>query len=151
METLIFCAFSGILFLSGTPLRAADPGLFFYDHEKINSEIAELNQLEIYLRENPGILLADLIRNDSPGTSDQSLPSGMITSLALSGMIAEPPLGIPSYIWGCMFGVGGVAIVYFLTEEDRDETKKAFNGCITAGVVTLALYAVLFSTGILYY
>jgi Na+/proline symporter len=52
---------------------------------------------------------------------------------------AEPPLGIPSFWWGCIIGVWGIAVVYFVT-EDKEETKQALKGCIIGTLVWVVLY-----------
>lgn len=54
----------------------------------------------------------------------------------------EPPLGIPSFLWGCCLGVSGLIVVYIVTDNDREEVKKALNGCLVSGVVVIALYAI---------
>jgi hypothetical protein len=59
----------------------------------------------------------------------------------LSTLRGEPPLGIPSFAWGACFGVAGIAIVYFVS-DDRDETKKAFTGCVVVQGVVVLIYIV---------
>ena len=51
----------------------------------------------------------------------------------------DPPLGIPSFLWGMCLGLPGLAVVYFVTEDD-EETKKALWGCL----VSVAVYGVLY-------
>ncbi len=60
----------------------------------------------------------------------------------VSTLLPEPPLGIPSFIWGFCLGVVGILIVY-LTTEDTEEAKKALLGCVIANALWLILYLVL--------
>ena len=61
------------------------------------------------------------------------------TSSSFSLVYGDPPLGIPSFVWGLCWGVSGLAVVYFVT-DDTDETKKALYGCATSGVIGAILY-----------
>ena len=51
----------------------------------------------------------------------------------------EPPLGVPSLLWGFCLGIVGVVIVH-LVAEDRAETRKAIIGC----AISTALYVVVY-------
>lgn len=62
-------------------------------------------------------------------------------NVLLAGGTQEPPLGIPSFLWGCILGWVGILLVYLIS-EDREESKKALYGCITTGVVVIAFYVV---------
>jgi len=53
----------------------------------------------------------------------------------------EKALGIPSFVWGLCVGVVGIAVVYFVT-EDNEETKKALWGCLVGGVVYGLFYII---------
>ena len=64
------------------------------------------------------------------------------TSFSVMGALAtmdDPPLGIPSFLWGMCLGLPGLAVVYFVTEDD-EETKKALWGCLVSFAVYGALY-----------
>lgn len=130
-----------ILAISST-LFAGNEELFSYNKEAITSEFAELTALENYVLNNPSSTLSVLVADQNNLVTGLDLYSS--NSMGLS--FGEPPLGIPSFLWGCAFGVVGVAIVYFITEEDKAETKKSFYGCITTTVVSGVLYAVLWSS-----
>ncbi len=131
----IFMVFSSNLF-------AGSGDLFSYNKEAVASELAELTKLENYVQNNPASTLSVLLDNENSLLTGLNLYSP--NSMGLT--YGEPPLGIPSFLWGCAFGVVGVAIVYFVAEEDKDETKKAFYGCITSTVVSGVLYAVFWSS-----
>ncbi|MFB6342734.1 hypothetical protein ACE1ET_13480 [Saccharicrinis sp. FJH62] len=57
----------------------------------------------------------------------------------------EPPLGIPSFLWGCVFGVVGIIIVYIFTDENKVELKKALNGCVVGYVVPTVVYILVYA------
>jgi cytochrome c biogenesis protein CcdA len=57
----------------------------------------------------------------------------------------EPPLGIPSFLWGCILGIVGVLIVYIITDGDKAETKKSLWGFLVAVGVYVVLYVGVYS------
>ena len=63
------------------------------------------------------------------------------TSSNFSLVYGDPPLGIPSFVWGLCCGFAGIGIVYFTT-EDTDQTKLALYGCMTTTIVYVILYFV---------
>jgi zinc transporter ZupT len=68
------------------------------------------------------------------------------TTLPLSSSASdELALGIPSFLWGCVFGIVGVLVVYLMTDENKDQTKKAFFGCIAGSLIGTVLYVVVFA------
>lgn len=131
-----------IFIASSSNLLASNDELFSYNKETIASEFAELTALENYVQNNPSSTLSVLVADQN------NLVTGLdlYTSSSMGLSFGEPPLGIPSFLWGCAFGVVGVAIVYFMTEEDRAETKKSFYGCITSTVIYGVVYAVVWSS-----
>jgi cytochrome c biogenesis protein CcdA len=64
---------------------------------------------------------------------------------------SEPPLGIPSFLWGCILGVVGILLVYILTDGDKAETKKALWGMLVWIGVWVVLYVGVFSASALWY
>jgi|AACY02.2.fsa_nt_gi hypothetical protein len=126
------------LLLSTGLALAGKADLFQLDEAEMETSLAKLESLEQTVKAEKGITYDELKALNSEilvGISDQP-----ILSDATQG---DPPLGIPSFLWGCVFGVAGLAIVYFVT-EDKDETKKALWGCIASSVVGLILWFAVF-------
>lgn len=55
----------------------------------------------------------------------------LISEGSLPGAAAGPVAGIPSFLWGCVLGPVGWALVYIASEKDPIESKKAMWGCVT--------------------
>lgn len=76
-------------------------------------------------------------------SSDLGSVNSLEPNVLVSGSLE--PLGIPAFIWGCVGGIAGVAIVHFI-EEDKDETKMALWGCVAQSVVGTIVYIVAFAS-----
>lgn len=118
-----------------------DESVFSFDEDLVNAALSELNTLDAYVVDNVDVtygllaetgseLIANIEANSSPMGMPQEGDDG-------------PPLGIPSFLWGCVFGVLGLLVVYLMTHENKAETKKALWGCVTGSVVTVILYMVI--------
>ncbi len=116
-------------------ILANDADLFKLDYKAVQTEFSELNQLASMVTAN-----ADLTY-----TSLQLTNSNLVTSLRLvpESVLPDgtnnPVLGIPSFLWGCAFGVVGMLVVYLVSNQDMVETKKALWGCITWTAVVIVL------------
>lgn len=121
--------------LLATPAFAGSADLFSYDKQEIENEFESLTQLESYVKCNDGITLSKLVDSNSPMVSGIAFGS----PYALSSFLDDAPLGVPSFWWGCCFGVAGIAVVYFVTEDD-EETKSAFKGCVIGTLASAVLY-----------
>lgn len=119
--------------------KANNADLFSYNADQVDQELAQLQDLEDYVSANPGVTLNNLQAEDNSLIADLNLSLSNLSGFSFSG---EPPLGIPSFLWGCVFGIVGVAIVYFVTDSDMDETKKAFLGCVVATGAYLIFWVV---------
>ena len=142
MKKLLFTALLALAFNMGNATENAD--LFKVDDQEINAEFAQLNELEQFVEANEGLTLSE-INTNNPLVQNLNNSSDILG--VLSTLRGEPPLGIPSFAWGACFGVAGVAIVYFVS-DDRDETKKAFKGCVIVEGSLLVIYLVLIVVGI---
>jgi len=132
-KILLTSVFALIIAVSGVFAGNAD--LFSYDRDQLNDEFAELNMLENYVKINEGITLTSLINENHPLIAGISVGNPFAPAIPFE----EPPLGIPSFWWGCCIGVWGIAVVYFVT-EDKEETKQAFKGCVIGTLVGVVLY-----------
>ena len=144
MKKIILTLCAGLFVTLLASANNAD--LFKYDANQVNQEMTQLQAIEDYVAANPDMTLSGMQAENNALVSHLNLSSGDFGGIgSLSG---EPALGIPSFLWGCVFGVVGVAIVYFVS-EDSDETKKAFLGCVVsaaAWILFYVLYAVWWST-----
>lgn len=116
-----------------------DESVFSFDEELLFAELEELNELDAFVETNEGITYSELENEGSlllTNIENTAAPMGMAEG-------GEPPLGIPSFLWGCVFGVVGLLIVYIMTDSDMDETKKALWGCVASTAVGVVLYMVL--------
>lgn len=118
-------------------LKANENDLFTYDKEKVENALNNLSHIEKIVNENPGVEADDLLKT---GAIEENSLSPSISPFSSNG---EPPLGIPSFLWGCIFGVAGMIIVVIMTDKDKAEIKQALYGCITAYIAVFAFYAII--------
>ena len=122
--------FSIILLMSLRFTVYASADIFQLDEQKIHQELAILDQMESLVLAQQDIsqeFLLSLKREFPEVNGEHYCMTNSISTMM------EPPLGIPSFVWGCCLGVPGIAIVYFVS-EDKDETMKALWGCIASSV-----------------
>jgi hypothetical protein len=136
MKKVLFTALLALTFNLGNATENSD--LFKVDDQEINAEFAQLNDLEQFVEANEGLTLSE-INTNNPLVQNLNNSSDILG--VLSTLRGEPPLGIPSFAWGACFGVAGIAIVYFVS-DDRDETRSALTGCVVVQGVALLIYIV---------
>ncbi len=97
----------------------------FTQLEKIEAAASIGNQdLETLASTNPAVL-EGLNLNTSASVS------------AVRG--GDLPGGIPAIVWGFCCCLLGVALVYFQTDNDKEQVKKAAIGCVVGTVVWLGI------------
>lgn len=128
--------FLGLTVAFFSQVKANDADLFNYDRNVVENAVSALTSLENYVSQNPTITVDQL-------KTSSLMVNGLIATSSPFGMFGEPPLGIPSFLWGCVFGVIGVVIVYIATDNDKAETKKALWGCVTSTAVGILFYVLL--------
>jgi len=154
-STSVFMAmvllFSQTLSLTARPsetyLPSIDESVLVLDESALNEAMTELNELDEFLNDNAGVTFTDL------ESSENELIVGVENSTAPLGMTSdgEPPLGIPSFLWGCILGIVGILLVYILTDGDKNETKKALWGMLVWVGVWVILYVGVLSSSALWY
>ena len=137
MKNLFFTLL--LLFSLGFNAFASDADLFKLDYNAVQTEFTELNQLGDMVASNPEITYSSLVETN--GNLVKSI--NLVPESALPMGSGNPVLGIPSFLWGCVFGVVGLVIVYIVSDQDSSETKKALLGCVASAVVSTVLYFVL--------
>jgi len=126
-------------FLVASLSFASNSDLFKLDYNKVQDEFAQLDQLAQKVK-TENLTYADLASTDAQ----------LVETLALSSTPSIPlpdgALGIPSFLWGCVLGPVGIVLAYVLTDNDRDEAKKALWGCLANTAVGVIIYFVAFAT-----
>lgn len=115
-----------LLFVSLTSAYASpSEESFILDEKNVQNEFSDLNKLEIYIADNKGVTLQDLKSQQSDLLSNVNL-SAEVANFNAAG---ELPLLGPFW-WGCCLGIFGIALVYFITDNDRMQMKNALIGCV---------------------
>jgi hypothetical protein len=120
-------------------LPSVDESVFELDENALAFAMQDLNELDNYLASNEGVSYTDLAEAGSDliaNVSDNSSPIGMDQE-------GESPLGIPPFLWGCVLGWVGLLIVYLISDQDKELTKKALIGCLVGTGVWVVVYVVL--------
>jgi hypothetical protein len=132
-----FSLFASSLSAESTELEES---VFSFDEDEINDALSSLNELDAFLEINSNATYETLVENGNHlvvNLESTASPMGM------AGQDDGPPLGIPSFLWGCVFGVIGLLIVFVATDNDSAEAKKALWGCLTSSAVGAVLYIVV--------
>ncbi|WP_339924014.1 hypothetical protein [uncultured Cyclobacterium sp.] len=113
------------------------PDVLDFNSALIEAQFSELDQLEEYVLSNEGITLKEVVANSN--AFDVNLDANMLNNFAVNAG-DHPVAGIPSFLWGCVLGPIGIAIVHF-DAEDKEQTRKAIWGCVALGGVYALLVA----------
>ncbi|MFK7924059.1 MAG: hypothetical protein AB8H47_19030 [Bacteroidia bacterium] len=109
--------------------------LFQLDEEVVYLSVSDLSRLEDYVKSQGEVNLDQLQLDNHPLVQNLQFSTEHSTFL-------EPPLGIPSFVWGFCLGFIGMAVVYFVTEE-KEEVMQAFYGCLVSSTVSLVINVIL--------
>jgi len=97
-----------------------------------DKEFEKVQKIEAFVESNPEITLADLQNSNSDLLSNIDLLDE--TSTTTLNAVKDMPL-VSGFWWGCCLGVIGLALVYFVTNHDKDQVRKALFGCLIATVL----------------
>jgi hypothetical protein len=112
-----------------------------FDDSEIYDAFAGIADLEQYLANNSGKTYSEVNQDNSLLLNGVS----STTSLPLNASGDQRALGIPSFLWGCVFNVVGILIVYLVT-DDTTQTKQALYGCLVGTAVWVILNFTAFSS-----
>ncbi len=111
-----------------------------YDYNvAVEEDFAQLNEIEAYVNAND-VTLENLKSENSALLNGITISNDSSASL----LADELPLGIPAFWWGCVLTVLGVILVYVLTDQDKDQTKKALYGCLVTAGAYIIFYVVIY-------
>jgi hypothetical protein len=109
---------------------ATDSDLDFQSTD-VKNEFSKVDKLEKYLVEHPDVTLEELKQTKPEFLKGFDLIANTDTNFAPT---KNMPL-VGGFWWGCCLGVVGLALVYFITDHDKDQVRKAFWGCVIATVL----------------
>ena len=150
----------GALVFSLFAEAADNSSLFNYDHIAASSKMEKITAVEKFVNQNEGITISSLNEDGKLLVSNASLDESYLTNK----MSSDGPAGIPSFLWGfaggcvggillvggCVLGLAGVLFVYIETDNDKDETLKAFYGCLAANLLWVGVWVFYFAYGYTY-
>jgi uncharacterized membrane protein len=133
------------IFFSFTFLAFANDPLTL-DEGNVKNEFRKLYKIEKIVNQKNGITESQLLALDSTIFSDVNISkSSSPTTLAGGG---ELPANIPAFWWGCCLSWVGVLLVYFITDKDQSQTRKALYGCIAVYGTIGVFYAIVIILGL---
>jgi len=112
------------------------------DENYIENVFADLNELENYVVTHQGVTLNELKAIGSSLVANVDV-SGLGSLGSCSMLGGEPPLGIPSFLWGCCLGWVGILLVYIITDNDKEEVKKSLYGCLVGTASSVIFYFIV--------
>jgi hypothetical protein len=127
MRKLIIFSFLLILFAVNKNY-AGSASLFEYNQTQINSELADLTQLETYVNQHDGSTLTGLMAEKN------LLVAGKLSNLLQSCYLEGNNMSFP-FCWGCFFGPVGWVVVLVVTNRQKTPSMQAFKGCVVGSAV----------------
>lgn len=118
VSLLLLTSFSGAF---ASPTEEA----LTFDETAIQEDFDQLNKIEKFVADNQGITLEELQAENSNLVADVTLSEDTATFATAKDM---PILG--AFWWGCCLGIIGVALVYFITDNDKAQMKNVLIGCV---------------------
>jgi hypothetical protein len=123
-----------LIFMIFAKFSFAEPSAF--EAPKTQNEFKELAKIE--QAANAGNLTLDELKNTNQELFENVDINTSTTVTPFRGN-SDLPLNIPAIVWGFCCGCCGVALIYFKTDKDKDQVKKAIIGCLI-GVAVSVVY-----------
>jgi hypothetical protein len=103
-----------------------------FENSTTKDEFEQIQQIEAYVEANPETTLNELKASNPELLKNARLLEN--TSASSLNAVKDMPL-LSGFWWGCCLGVIGLAIVYLVTDHDKDQVRKALFGCLIATVL----------------
>ncbi|MFN8430766.1 MAG: hypothetical protein U0V04_12380 [Spirosomataceae bacterium] len=94
----------------------------------LDQNFSKLNHLESYVNNHPGATIETLKSENNELIQNLSIEE---SSISVANTAGDMPI-VGGFWWGCCLGVIGLLLVYFITDNDRDQVKSALWGCLIA-------------------
>jgi hypothetical protein len=101
------------------------------------ADFYEINIIENYLNLHPESTMLDL-KKDKPELLEGIQMIENTNAISANSMKDMPLVG--GFWWGCCLGVVGLALVYFISDNDRSQIRPALWGCLIFTVLGGGIY-----------
>jgi hypothetical protein len=108
---------------------------FTLNEAELSQSFEGLNSLERFINENPDLSIDEIKAQNQELVENVSFESSAIVNPA-----GDMPI-VGSFWWGCVLGIVGLVLVYFVTDNDKEQTKKALVGCVIGTLVFGGIWA----------
>jgi hypothetical protein len=105
----------------------------------VKNDFEQLNKVEKYIHQHPESSLADL-KSNSPEVLEGLILEENTNSINSNSMKDMPLVG--GFWWGCCLGVVGLALVYFITDNNKSQVRPALWGCLIFTILGGSIYGV---------
>ena len=99
-------------------------------------DLKRLNELETYLEANPNADLEKVKAEAHYLVGEMNFEENFLRT-------QDSDLIVPPFFWGCVLSLLGVLLVYVITDQDKEATKKALFGCLAGGLAIGILYVLV--------
>ena len=122
-----------LLSWSSFQVMAGDASHFDFNEAEMQRSLQKVEAAEGYVLAHPGI------NHESLAQENSALAVNLSAQPVIGATQDQPVLGIPSWIWGFVLSIVGLALIYFIT-EDQEETQKALWGCVASTVIGVVFF-----------
>ena len=102
------------------------------DQKVIDSEFKQLDKVEAYVQQHEGITLDELQNSNATVIENVSIEKS--SAADITKINKNMPI-VGGFWWGCLLGVIGLALVYFISDNDSQEVKAALWGCLISTIL----------------
>jgi hypothetical protein len=121
------------LFINVSNVFATD----IFEEVSTKSDFSELSKVEKFLETHESLTLADIKISNPELLANLELVESA-NPLLLNTNKDMPLVG--GFWWGCCLGVVGLALVYFITDNNKSQVRPALWGCLIFTVLGGSIY-----------
>jgi hypothetical protein len=119
--------FSVVSFANNTDLK--------YNAADVNTQFSAIDKLEMAVAADQNITVADV----------KNLAENLDLEPTTFAPVKDLPGGIPAFWWGFCLTWVGLLVVYIMTDNDKDQVKSAFKGCLISSLIIAAVYIIAYA------
>lgn len=107
--------------------------VFTLDRQALNNEFKGLEKVESYVQQHDGVSLEQVQQANPSVLENVNIEKDSVAGI--NHINKEMPI-VGGFWWGCLLSVLGLALVYFITDNDSQQVKAALWGCLLSALLT---------------